>query len=101
MTELLAPAGNMEALKAAVAPMNVQVNEAVTQSEASQGGAMQQFDMAGQFTQQQFAQQQFSAQQSFMQMTRGFREASAEAYELDPALVAVSAVSTGRIDTYI
>lgn len=92
---------DMEALKAAVAPMNVQVNEAVTQSEASQGGAMQQFDMAGQFTQQQFAQQQFSAQQSFMQMTRGFREASAEAYELDPALVAVSAVSTGRIDTYI
>ena len=92
---------DMEALKAAVAPMNVQVNEAVTQSEASQGGAMQQFDMAGQFTQQQFAQQQFSAQQSFMQMTRGFRETSAEAYELDPALVAVSAVSTGRIDTYI
>lgn len=53
---------DMDSLKAAMAPMNVRVNEAVSQTAASQQGSLQQFDMAGrqfagQQQQQQFAQQ--------------------------------------------
>lgn len=55
----------LAALKQAVAPMHVEVNEAVTQSQQSHEGTMQQFDMAGQqFAQQQFAQRQFAEWQS-------------------------------------
>lgn len=94
---------DMDALKAAVAPMNVQVNEAVTQSEASQQGGMQQFDMTGQFASQQQASQQFAAQQSFLRMTQGRQSSGAqEMYTPDiTAAAALSAVTTGRLDAYI
>lgn len=57
---------DLDALKAAVAPLNVRVNEAVTQTASAQQSGSQQFDMAGQqFSgqQQQFA-QQFAARQN-------------------------------------
>ena len=59
---------DLDALKAAMAPLNVRVNEAVTQTAAPQQSGSQLFDMAGQQfagqqQQQQFA-QQFAARQN-------------------------------------
>lgn len=94
---------DMDSLKAAVAPMNVQVNEAVTHSEASQQGGMQQFDMSGQFAFQQQTGQQFAAQQSFLRMTRSFNNEGGEELNTQaiPAMAALSVVSTGRLDAYV
>ncbi|NLH00552.1 MAG: flagellar hook-length control protein FliK [Clostridiales bacterium] len=52
---------DIAALREAVAPMNVHVNEAVMRSNAAPESGMQQFFMAG----QQFAGQQFAGQRSF------------------------------------
>ncbi len=57
---------DLNALKDAVASMNVEVKNAVVQTNETANSAMQQFDMSG----QQFAGQQFAGQRSFYQMTQ-------------------------------
>ena len=57
---------DIDALRKAVAPMNVEVHYAVTSSNETAGGSMQQFNMSG----QQFAEQQFAGQQSILQMSQ-------------------------------
>lgn len=63
---------DLDALKAAVAPLNVRVNEAVTQTAPAQQSGGQPFDMSGQQfagqQQQQFA-QQFAARQNALYHT--------------------------------
>lgn len=92
---------DMDALKAAVSPMNVQVNEAVTNSGASAQSGMQQFDMASQqFAFQQQSSRQFAASQGFLRMTQESSE-SGESYTEGISAAAMSAVSSGRLDAYI
>ncbi|MEA4896242.1 MAG: flagellar hook-length control protein FliK [Oscillospiraceae bacterium] len=61
---------DISALRNAVAPMNVEVQYAVTASNETAGGSMQQFNMSG----QQFAGQQFAGQQSFLQMSQAAQD---------------------------
>ncbi|MEG2103965.1 MAG: flagellar hook-length control protein FliK [Oscillospiraceae bacterium] len=56
--------GELAALREAVAPMHVEVNEVVTRTGETPNGEMQQFDMSG----QQFADRQFEGQQALLRM---------------------------------
>lgn len=56
----------IDALRQAVAPMNVEVRHAVVSTNETASGTMQQFNMTG----QQFTQQQFTHQQNFYQMAQ-------------------------------
>lgn len=87
---------DLDALKAAVAPLNVRVNEAVTQTAASQHSGSQQFDMAGQQFAGQQQQQQFAQQFAARQNAR-YHNAS-ESYDLasgEDIYAAASAASAG------
>ncbi len=92
---------DLNALKQAVAPMNVEVNNAVVSTNETASGSMQQFNMSG----QQFAGQQFAGQQSFFQMSQiASRQTDSQLTEdvyassqLSPARV----LSSERLDTYI
>ena len=59
---------DLDSLKAAMAPLNVRVNETVTQTASSQQSGSQQFDMAG----QQFAGQQQQQQQLAQQLAQQY-----------------------------
>lgn len=92
---------DLNSLREAIAPMNVHVNEAVIQTDASEQGNMQQFNMAG----QQFAGQQFDGRQNFS----GFENTSSsnrdDVYLPDmPDEVPVTATpseAADGLDTYI
>jgi len=87
---------DLDALKAAVAPLNVRVNEAVTQTAASQQSGNQQFDMAGQQFAGQQQQQQFAQQFAARQNARYYNES--ESYGLaggEDIYAAASAASAG------
>lgn len=92
---------DINALKDAVASMNVEVKHAVVQTSETANSSMQQFNMSG----QQFAGQQFSGQQSFYQMTQptsshADKQNSEEAFStLQGAYV--KTVSSDRLDAYI
>lgn len=95
----------INALKQAVAPMHVEVNEAVSQSQQSHAGTMQQFDMAGQqFAQQQFAQQQFAQWQSQHTLSGRMPLTDDDQYADDAVAANASqlhAIMSTRIDAYI
>ena len=57
---------DLGALRDAVAPMKVSVQDAVVSTNETANGSMQQFNMSG----QQFAGQQFAGHQSFLQMSQ-------------------------------
>lgn len=92
---------DINALKDAVASMNVEVKHAVVQTSETANSSMQQFNMSG----QQFAGQQFSGQQSFYQMTQptssqNDKQNSEEAFSaLQGAYV--QTVPSDRLDAYI
>ena len=91
----------IDALREAVAPMNVEVRNAVTSTNESAGGHMQQYNMSG----QQFAEQQFTGQQNFLQMTQtssgqNENQASDDIYALSQA-TQMTALASNRLDAYI
>ena len=91
----------IDALREAVAPMNVEVRNAVTSTNESAGGSMHQYNMSG----QQFAEQQFAGQQSFVQMTQTSsgqteNQASDDIYALSQA-AQMTALAGNRLDAYI
>ena len=93
---------DLNALREAVAPMNVHVNEAVTQSSASSQSGLQQYDLSG----QQFAGQQFAGQQSFMRFAGASSNGNAdENYETAAAqtveIVGVRLPTSVRLDAYV
>ena len=92
---------DLNALKDAVASMNVEVKHAVVQTSETANSSMQQFNMSG----QQFAGQQFAGQQSFFQMTQP-TYSQADKQTSEEALSAmqgshVQTVSSDRLDAYI
>lgn len=89
---------DLAALREAVAPMNIEVREAVVSTNETAGGSMQQFNLAG----QQFAQQQFAGSQSFYTAARGQTvvQAADESYETAQPLTALR-YSTNRLDAYV
>ena len=92
---------DLDALREAVAPMNVEVRYAVVSTNESAGGSMQQYNMTG----QQFAGQQFAGQQSFLQMTQtasgqSENQASDDIYASSQA-AQMMALSSNRLDAYI
>ena len=92
---------DIDALRQALAPMNVEVRNAVVSTNESAGGSMQQYDMAG----QQFAGQQFAGHQSFLQMTQtasgqNETQASDDVYAFSQA-AQMTALSSKRLDAYI
>ena len=92
---------DIDALREAVAPMNVEVKYAVVSTNESAGGSMQQYNMTG----QQFAGQQFAGQQNFLQMTQTTsgqteNQTSDDIYALSQA-VQMIALSGNRLDAYI
>lgn len=92
---------DLDALREAVAPMNVEVRYAVVSTNESAGGSMQQYNMTG----QQFAGQQFAGQQSFLQMTQTAsgqteNQASDDIYASSQA-AQMMALSSNRLDAYI
>lgn len=102
---------DLDALKAAVAPLNVRVNEAVTQTASAQQSGSQQFDMAGQqFSgqqqQQQFA-QQFAARQNarYYNVSEGYDLANDEniyaAASAASAGIAARVASSSTLDAYV
>lgn len=91
----------IDALREAVAPMNVEVRNAVTSTNESAGGSMQQYNMSG----QQFAQQQFTGQQSFLQMTQiasghTGNQTSDDTYALSQS-AQMTTLAGSRLDAYI
>lgn len=102
---------DLDALKAAVAPLNVRVNEAVTQTASAQQSGSQQFDMAGrqfagQQQQQQFA-QQFAARQNarYYNVSEGYGLANDEniyaAASAAGAGIAARVASSSTLDAYV
>lgn len=102
---------DLDALKAAVAPLNVRVNEAVIQTAAPRQSGSQQFDMAGQQfagqqQQQQFA-QQFAARQNarYHNASESYGLASGEdiyaAASAASAGMAAKVASSSALDAYI
>ena len=92
---------DINALREAVAPMNVEVRNAVVSTSETAGGSMQQFNMTG----QQFAGQQFSGQQSSNPMTQIVsgqvdNQTPEDVYASSQA-AQVSALSGKRLDSYI
>ena len=95
---------DLDALKQAVAPMNVEVRNAVVATNETANGSMQQF--AGQqFAGQQFTGQQFAGQQNFLRMSQGSSSADDGLIPEDRytavGAVSANAVSNDRLDTYI
>ena len=92
---------DLAALKQAIAPLNVHVNEAVTHTNESQQGSMQQFDMAG----QQFAGQQFAGQQNFTRFVNAtYGNSDGDYYVSAPEEVqsiSASRAVSDRLDAYI
>jgi len=92
---------DLAALKEAVAPMNVDVRDAVVSTNETAGGSMQQFEMSG----QQFAEQQFAGQQSLFRMTQTESGQNDELTTEDNAASSqaarVKAFSGDRLDAYI
>jgi hypothetical protein len=91
---------DLVALKEAVAPMNVHVNEAVMQTNEAQQGTMQQYNMAG----QQFAGQQFAGQQSFTRFANSAYGSSEDSFFADASneMQSISGrVVSDRLDAYI
>jgi flagellar hook-length control protein FliK len=89
---------DLAALREAVAPMNVEVREAVVATNETTGGTMQQFNLAG----QQFAQQQFAGSQGFYTAAQGRIDAqpTEESYDAAQPLSALR-YSTNRLDAYV
>jgi flagellar hook-length control protein FliK len=90
---------DLAALRDAVAPMNVEVREAVVATNETAGGTMQQFNLAG----QQFAQQQFAGSQGFYTAAQGQSSAqqpTEESYEAAQPLSSLR-YSTNRLDAYV
>lgn len=92
---------DLSSLREAIAPMNVQVNEAVIQTDASSQSDMQQYNMAG----QQFEGQQFAGQQNssgFSSMPSGSTD---DVYMPDVfdevAATSAQITSSDLLDTYI
>jgi len=92
---------DLAALKQAIAPLNVHVSEAVTHTNESQQGSMQQFDMAG----QQFAGQQFAGQQNFTRFVNAtYGNSDGDYYVSAPEEVqsiSASRAVSDRLDAYI
>jgi len=92
---------DLNALKDAVASMNVEVKNAVVQTNETANSSMHQFDMSG----QQFAGQQFAGQQSFYQMAQTtFQQSDKQNSEETLAALQgayVPTASSDRLDAYI
>ncbi len=92
---------DLAALREAVAPMNVEVREAVVATNETADSAMQQFNLAG----QQFAQQQFAGSQGYHTAAQSaFSQSDAQpAEELYEAAQPLSALrySANRLDAYV
>ena len=87
---------DLDALREAVAPMNVEVRYAVVSTNESASGSMQQYNMTG---------QQFAGQQNFLQMTQTTsgqteNQTSDDIYALSQAAQMI-ALSGNRLDAYI
>lgn len=96
---------DLDSLKAAMAPLNVRVNEAVTQTAPSQQSGSQSFDMsgqqfAGQQQQQQFA-RQFTARQSTPYYTASNYAAEDSGIYAFAGAAAPRTLSSGGLDAYI
>lgn len=97
---------DLDSLKAAMAPLNVRVNETVTQTAASQQGSSQQFDMAGQQfagqqQQQQFA-RQFMARQNTNYYGASYRgTAQDDSYAAAAAAGTAARVAVSGLDAYV
>ncbi len=92
---------DLDALRAAVAPMKVEVRDAVVSTNETASGSMQQFNMTG----QQFAGQQFAGHQSFMQMsqaasTQAGNQSADDVYE-SSQVAQLKFQSSDRLDAYI
>jgi len=92
---------DLNALKDAVASMNVEVKNAVVQTNETANSSMQQFNMSG----QQFAGQQFAGHQSFYKMTQPISQQT-DKQNSEEAFVAlqdayVPTASSDRLDAYI
>lgn len=92
---------DLDALKAAVAPMKVEVHDAVVSTNETANGSMQQFNMTG----QQFAGQQFAGHQSFLRMSQAASgqadsQNAGDIYEASQAVQAKFKPSD-RLDAYI
>lgn len=92
---------DLNALREAVAPMNVHVNEASIQTDPAPQGGMQQFGMAG----QQFNGQQFSGQQSFNGFANTSSRNARDVYLPDVfdegSVISPLAATADGLDTYI
>ena len=92
---------DLDALRAAVAPMKVEVRDAVVSTNETANGSMQQFNMTG----QQFAGQQFAGHQSFLQMSQAAsrqagNQTADDIYESSQA-AQLKFQSSDRLDAYI
>lgn len=92
---------DLAALREAVAPMKVEVHEAVVSTNETANGSMQQFNMSG----QQFAGQQFAGHQSFLQMSEAAsgktdNQTANDIYESSQVAQAKFR-SSDRLDAYI
>lgn len=92
---------DLDALRAAVAPLHVEVREAVASANETAGGSMQQFGMTG----QQFAGQQFAGRQGYRPMAQtGAGQTGREVREdgYAPLRAAAAGCAPGkRLDAYI
>ncbi|MFB0921272.1 MAG: flagellar hook-length control protein FliK [Oscillospiraceae bacterium] len=91
---------DLDALREAVAPMKVEVRDAVVSTNETANGSMQQFNMTG----QQFAGQQFAGHQSLMQMSQtalgqADNQSASDIYESQAAQTKFR--SSDRLDAYI
>ncbi|MEG0035535.1 MAG: flagellar hook-length control protein FliK, partial [Oscillospiraceae bacterium] len=95
--------GELAALREAVAPMHVEVNEVVTRTGETPNGEMQQFDMSG----QQFADRQFEGQQALLRMLHNQNQSLNDdtQYTDDISVLAQKAaaqrITSNELDAYI